>query len=63
MSMQYAGSETLVVNEETPPGSVPLVRPEVIINVDELSYQAAAKKWMLDNKPTWMSWLEVCEDD
>ncbi len=38
MSMQYAGSETLVVNEETPPGSVPLVRPEVIINVDELSY-------------------------
>ena len=38
MSLQYAGSDTLMISEETPPGSVPLVRPEAIINVAELSY-------------------------
>jgi len=38
MSLIYPGSEDLVVNTKTPPGSQPLVRGEPIIKVDALSY-------------------------
>jgi len=38
MKLEYAGSEKLVVNKVTPPGSKPIERPEAIIKVDRLSY-------------------------
>jgi hypothetical protein len=38
MALKYPGSETVQINTQTPPGSQPLVRPEAVIKVDELSY-------------------------
>jgi len=38
MNLEYAGSENLVVNTDTPPGSKPIVCPTPIIKADRLSY-------------------------
>ncbi len=34
-----------------------------LVDVDGLSYQDAAKKWMIENKSTWETWLEACHGD
>ncbi len=38
MSLVYPGSETLVANTDTPPGSKPLVRPAPIVKADALCF-------------------------
>ena len=38
MSLDYAGVDAAILNEETPPGSKPILRPEPIIKVDQLTY-------------------------
>ena len=38
MSLEYPGSDGVVIQGDTPPGSRPLQRPEPIIKVDRLEY-------------------------
>lgn len=38
MSLDYAGVDAAITNEQTPPGSKPIVRPEPIVKVDQLTY-------------------------
>ncbi len=38
MSLDYAGVDAAIMNENTPPGSKPILRPKPIIKVDQLSY-------------------------